>query len=98
MAIVIEEERNNKINIWTILMWALILCLVLFAVYYVFRRPSFIEVSVPEQLQTIRRISDERVQLNPDTIINDEKFKFRKPFVTPPVSGNLGRINPFVPL
>lgn len=98
MAIVIEEEKNNnKANPWTIATWGLVLIVVLVAVYYVFRSPELIETSIPPHLQTTKQISEE-IQLNPETIVNSKKFSGRKSYVTPPIPGNLGRINPFVPL
>lgn len=97
MAIVIEEEKN-RVSVVTLASWGTVLFIIVFLVYYFFfRRPEIIEVSIPPHLRSTQQISQE-IKLDPKTILNNPKFQSRRKYVEPPVPGNLGRQNPFVPL
>lgn len=96
MAVIIEEERP-KVNLPAALSWGIVLIIIVAAVYYIFvRRPDIVDVSIPPHLQNTQRIS--QIKLNPETITNNPKLQSRRKFVEPPVPGNLGRENPFIPL
>lgn len=97
MAIIIEEEKGEKLPLATFITWGAILAAVLVAVFYIFRRPEVSDVNVPPELQRTRLIS-EQIKIDPDAILNNPKFRLRKRFVEPPQAGNLGKANPFIPL
>ncbi len=95
MAIIIEEERN-KMSPITLLTWGVVLVIIVVTVYYVFfKKPQTVEIIAPPDFQNTQQIS--KINLDPEVIIEHPGFKSRTTYVTPPVPGNLGRSNPFLP-
>ena len=94
MAIVIEEEKN-KIGIFTIVAWLVVLILIGSAVYYIFfKKPQYIELSPPSDFSNTAALS--KVKLSPEEIVNSPNFQVLKQYITPPSTGNAGRQNPFL--
>ncbi|MBU6500334.1 MAG: hypothetical protein KGJ89_00695 [Patescibacteria group bacterium] len=96
MAIVLEEEKN-KTNIVSIITWLAVLGIIVAAVYYIFfNQPQLVEVAAPANFQNVDPLS--KIKLNPEDVINSQSFQSLKQYVAPPVPGNAGRDNPFVPV
>lgn len=96
MAIVIEEEKPDKISITTFVGWGVILAVIAATVYYVFfRKPEIISVTIPENLLSTQRVS--QIQLNTESVVSHPNFRDRRQYINPPVPGNLGKENPFIP-
>ncbi|MEK7608831.1 MAG: hypothetical protein AAB495_04600 [Patescibacteria group bacterium] len=94
MAIVIEGEKRTK-GIIGILVWIIVLVAVGAAAYYIFfRRPEIIEIATPANFQNTERLS--KVKLTPEEITQNPLFLKLKAYVSPLVSENAGRQNPFL--
>ncbi|RME61421.1 hypothetical protein D6779_00095 [Candidatus Parcubacteria bacterium] len=96
MAIVIEEDKRTATLI-SVAGWVAVLLFIAVAVYYVFfKRPDIIDERVPPHFEKVQEVSG--INLKPETILDDPRFKLREMLVPSPQPGNLGRENPFLPL
>jgi hypothetical protein len=106
MAVVIEEEKRDRLGLVNIVSWVVILLVVVISVYYIFfRNPEIVDVRVPPTFERTQRISN--IELDPAQIVDSPSFRGRVEQVEPPCGGakcieafpeRYGRENPFVPL
>ena len=93
MAIEVQQDKKN-VNILNVLMGVVIVGVLFAGVYFfLFRRPEYIEVVLPGELQDLDRISN--IQFQPDRVFESLKYKVLQPHggvVNPPPPG---RRNPF---
>lgn len=97
MAIVIEQEKR-RVNWFGIGLAFILVAGGVTLIYFLFFAPTPLieKVAPPQDLQTIKAISE--VNLQPETILNDPLFKSLKQYVPPiqlPVV--IPRPNPFTP-
>jgi len=100
MAIVVESEQGNRMNIAGILGWMFVITLLGIAAYYIFfKRPELISFQVPathkDEFDIVKRISELRI--NPEKIKANPFFSGRTaemPLTIPVIPG---RQNPFLP-
>lgn len=95
MAIEIEQEKKpvNVIN----LLIAIVIVGSLFAgaYFFLFRRPEFIDIVLPKDLQNLNTISN--IPFDPGRVFNSPKYKALREYggeITPPQAG---KTNPFLP-
>ncbi len=98
MAVIIEEEKQNRVNLMSILGWLVFLVIVGFAAYYIFfTKPELVIISPPANLENITPIS--QATLRPEDVLNSPTFQALKapsfPMPVPQASAT-GRPNPFV--
>ena len=95
MAIIIEEERGNRVSLITLLIWVVILGVVGVAVYYLFfKNPDFISFSTPSNFKSAEALS--KITLDPDQLRHSPPFEALKQYIVPPPPAKLGRQNPFL--
>lgn len=96
MAIVIEEEKkSSSLRIGNVLSWVFIVAVLAAAVYYLFfRRPELVPVTAPASLKNAEELS--RVNVQPEEVLENERFKILKAWVPPPTTTGAGRGNPFL--
>ena len=95
MAIQIEHERK-KIDIVSILVGFVIVgALFAGAYFFLFRRPEFIDVVLPGDLQNLSTISN--IPFQPERVFNSEKYKALRDYGGEISAPQAGKANPFVP-
>ncbi|MBI4094190.1 MAG: hypothetical protein HY436_00065, partial [Candidatus Liptonbacteria bacterium] len=95
MAIVFDEERENRVGLPTIFGWLALLIIVGGAVYFIFfRRPDVLPLFTPPELQNAQEIAE--LNLDPQTVVNDPEFQKRVPHVPAGAPPRTGRQNPFI--
>ena len=95
MAIIIEEERQNRVSLVTILIWLVIVGVVGIAVYYLFfKNPELTSMSTPSNFKSAEALA--KVTLDPDQVKNSPDFQSLKQYIVPPPPAKLGRQNPFL--
>ena|SRR3989338_5120360 len=95
MAIIIEEERGNRLSLITILIWLVILGVVGAAVYYLFfKNPDLASFNTPSNFKSAEALS--KITLDPDQLRRSPLFEALKQYIVPPPPAKLGRPNPFL--
>lgn len=95
MAIVLEEEKNNNVNIINLVTWLVVIAVIVALVYYIFfNQPQLVDVSPPANLQTVDQLS--KITFDPNSVVNNLSQGFRQS-INPPVPGNAGRPEPLMP-
>ena len=94
MAIILEENKKQVSWLFVI---SIILAFILvgLAVYYVFfKTPElFDKIILPKELEATKKFRNANVDIS--GIINDPVFKSLHTYVSDPLPGRIGRINPF---
>ena len=95
MAIEIEQEKR-QVNLINILI-AVVIAGSLFAgvYFFLFRRPEFIDVVLPKDLQNLNTISN--IPLVPGLVFNSPKYKALREYGGEIVLPPAGKANPFLP-
>lgn len=94
MAIIIEQEKR-KIGWFKILVILALAVAIISSTYYLFFAPvPLIEKVLPQNLQSIKNISD--IKFRPEDVINDPKFQILKQYAAPAETGPVGKSNPFL--
>ena len=99
MAIIVEEERGNRIDIVRIAGWGVILIVLGAAIYYIFfAAPQLVTISPPPGYSSIAPISGLSIQ--PENVLNGAAYQALKqpnfPLPTPSGPAPVGRLNPFI--
>lgn len=95
MAIEIEQEKK-PVNFVNVLI-AIVIVGALFAgvYFFLFRRPEFIDVVLPKDLQNLNTISN--IPFDPGRVFNSPKYQALREYggeIAPPQAG---KANPFLP-
>ncbi len=94
MAIVVEQEVNNKQGYGGVIMGVLGIAALAIVAYYVFmRRPDLVEVAIPTNFENTVQIA--KIDLSPEDVINNVNFRNLQAHVPPMNPSTGGRSNPF---
>jgi uncharacterized protein (DUF58 family) len=94
MAIVVEE-RGQGTGLVSVLIWLLLLAVVALGFYFVFfKKPELIDIARPPGYETVEQIS--RISLDPESVVQNPKFRALKAHLTPSEAQTSGRTNPFM--
>lgn len=95
MAIIVKE-REKSVNWLTPIVWILVIGLVFGLVYFLFfKQPEFVEIIQPIESQKASRLAN--IKFDPSEVLQSEVFKTLQQYAGPPIIGEVGRSNPFIP-
>lgn len=99
MAIVVEEEKKNGVDLVRLIGWLAIIGTLGAAIYYIFfAAPQLVTIQPATGFQTITPLS--KVTLHPEDVLNSQAFQTLKSpsFTLPSAQGpsSMGRSNPFI--
>lgn len=97
MAIVVEQERTQRMGVVKILLWLIIIAVIAAAAYYLFfKRPDTIpNLIAPAGFQNTTSLS--KISIDPATVVQNPIFQSLKAHIAPMPSSTPGRANPFLP-
>ncbi len=95
MAIVISEEGKDKGMLMNFLIWLVIVAIIAAAAYYIFfKKPTLIEIAAPANFRSTEKLLN--IDLSPEDVVNDPRFQALKPYITPSIPRDMGKLNPFL--
>ncbi len=95
MAIIVRE-RKATFNWFNLTIWVLVIALIFALVYFLFfKQPEWVEILKPTGSEKATELA--KIRFDPDAVIQSEVFKSLQQYSAPPTTGEVGRLNPFVP-